>query len=75
MVLDVDTAGETLALSGFTDGAITLRFPVADCYVYKYNPPLELPDATALTLDKGTVAAVVGLVHYAVVVAGSPLHV
>lgn len=60
--VDVDTAGEALAIGGLTR-AVTLRFPVVDFYNIVFNPPLECVAATALTLDKGTVAEATGRLH------------
>ena len=60
--VSVDTAGETLAIGG-PKRTITLYLPVAEFYQYTFDPPLECEAATALTLDKGTVAGVSGELH------------
>ncbi len=73
ILVDVDTAGETLKITGPTNG-ITLRFPVADTYNLKFDPPLECVANTALGLDKGTVATVTGFIYVkASAVSGTPL--
>ena len=59
---DVDTAGETLAITGGTY-ALTFRLPVAGYYEYWFDPPYECVAATALALDKGLVAAVNGYIY------------
>ena len=74
IVVDVDTAGETLLIED-GDGAdiLTLRFPVADTYVFK-QLNLEVTVNKALKLDKGTVAAIDGWIVYRTITSGNLTH-
>lgn len=64
IVADVDTAGETLAIKSASSVLVTLRFPVPDVYQIRFDPPLECGAAEALSLDKGTTAAINGRIYY-----------
>ena len=73
IVLDVDTAGETLLIEDVDDAVLlTLRFPVADTYIFN-NLNLEVTAAKGFNFDKGTVAAIKGWVVYKSIKAGDPV--
>jgi len=70
LVVDIDTAGETLLIEdGDGTDLLTLRFPVADTYVFN-NLNLEVTVNKSLKLDKGTVAALRGFIVYRPIKAG-----
>lgn len=50
--LDIDTAAISLAIISGTTTIRTLRFPVADTYIWDWPYGLECGDAEALTINK-----------------------
>jgi hypothetical protein len=70
LTVDTDTAGETIALKDGTTTLTTVRMVVPDLYVYRFSPPIQCSSGTALVLDKGTVGAIQGLLHYSTVASG-----
>lgn len=73
IVVDIDTAGETLLIEdGDGTDLLTLRFPVADTYVFN-NLNVEVTVNKKLKLDKGTVAALRGFIVYRTIKAGDPI--
>jgi len=71
LLVDVDTAGETLLVEDEDDVALlTFRFPVADTYHFKHLN-LEVTAEKGFNLDKGTVAAICGWIIYRQIKVGS----
>ena len=64
ILVDVDTAGETLAIISGSTTVFTMRFPVPDVYHLKFEHGLEMGIAEAIVLDKGTAAAINGRIWY-----------
>jgi len=60
--LDIDTAAVSLAIISGTTTLRTLRFPVADTYIYDYPYGLQCGDEEALTCNKSDAVSSLNMV-------------